>query len=211
MPRKILIAGILISACILLPMGTTHSQTGQKTPNALRYGNQTDLGIAFGVGKFKTDIVKGVQKSVKNDEFVITFQTVNGIRYKERLFLGVGIGAELWQNGLFFPLFGHLSFDIQPKENTFFAAMNLGNSFGNRYATSFYAKGKGAFMAVIGIGYKQKVAPRLKFIYELYYKYQAINSTYIISTVTDSTQVDSDPMDYKVPNHFIGFRIGISF
>ena len=211
MSRKILIPCFSLFAFICLPYGTMHSQTGTSSPHALRYGNRTDAGVAFGLGKFNTDVVNGVQKKVKNDEFVITAQTINGIRYKERLFLGVGIGAELWQNGFFVPVFGHLAYDVQPKENTFFAALSLGNSFGNRYGTSFYAKGKGAFMAMIGIGYKQKIAKKLKFLYEIYYKYQVINSTYVISTITDSTEISSEPMDYKVPNHFLGFRIGISF
>jgi len=65
-------------------------------------------------------------------------------------------------------------------------------------------------MLQIGIGYKMKVTKRLRFYYEVFYKYQALESSYNRWVTTDST-VYSSTIDYKVPLNFLGFRIGISF
>lgn len=174
---------------------------------SLRYYNKTEAGFAFGIGSFNTDIYEGVQEKIRNDEMVISLQTINGLVYQGRVGLGVGIGVEKWQHALLFPVFGQVYYDFRPRENTLFAAGSLGSSFGTRDSTNFYHQGKGGFMFHLGFGYKMKVFKRLQFQYELFYKYQAILSSYT-NHYTDSTYRE---IDYKVPLHFLGFRIGISF
>ncbi len=200
---SILLFSLLTAMEPLFSQETEHEHT-------FGYFNKTEAGFAFGVGSFKTDIHQGYQTSIKNNEIVFSLETINGIQHKGRVGLGVGVGVEKWQHGLFFPVFGHLFYDVKPQDNTFFGSIGLGSSIGTRYETSFYEKGTGAFMAQVGIGYKMKVFKRLRFYYEIFFKYQAILSSYSNYYV----DVDSIPpviVDYKVPNYFLGFRIGISY
>jgi hypothetical protein len=204
-PTMILLA--LVTATTLL---FAQDPNQPKPDRSFGYFNRTEAAVAFGVGNFKTDVVNGIRKSVRNDELIVQFQTINGITYKGRTGLGVGIGVEKWQHGLFFPIFGQFYYDFKPKDNTFFLTLNLGKSIGTRDSTSFYQKATGGFMAQIGVGYKMKIAKRLRFYYELFYKYQAVYSAYNHYVITDSTTFSSST-DYKIPLSFVGFRIGISF
>ena len=187
--------------------------TEQKKVRDFGYYNRTDASIAFGIGKFKTDVVDGIRKSLRNDEMILSFQTVNGITYKGRVGLGVGIGIEKWSNGLFYPVFGQFYYDFKPKDNTFFGSVNLGTAIGTRDSTTLVHKGTGGFMAQIGVGYKMKVWKRLRFYYEIFYRYTAIESSYTNFVTSDSTNaiIYQSNIDYKVPLHFAGFKIGISF
>jgi len=195
---------------VLLALSVTLNAQEDMKERTFGYFNKTEASVGFGVGKFKTDQVDGILKRVKNDEIPISFNTINGITYKGRVGLGIGIGVEKWQHGLFFPVFGQLYYDIKPSDNTFFGSLSLGSSIGKRDSTSFFHQGDGGFMLQIGIGYKMKVFKRLRFYYEVFYKYQAIHSSYTIWTTTDTTTFSSH-VDYKVPLSFLGFRIGISF
>ena len=201
---------LLLLFLLVCPSGRIRPQDAGGS-RALRYGNQTEAGISMGVGKFKTDVVNGVQIHAKNDEIIALVQTVNGVWYMDRLFIGAGVGAEFWQHGLFYPVFGRLSYTIQPKENTFVASVDLGGAIGNRYGTTYYNSGKGGFLATLGLGYQVKITKKLRFLYEVFLKYQVIKSTYRMETVTDTTAIYGKPIDYNVPNYFIGFRIGISY
>lgn len=202
---------ILLSLLLVIPGFLLAQEPGQNKPDKkFRYFNRTEAGVSFGLGSFKTDIYDGIQKHVRNDEIVIMAQTVNGISYKGRTGLGVGIGIEKWQHGLFFPVFGEFYYDLKEKGNTFFGTLSLGKSIGTRDSTSFYQQGDGGFTARIGIGYKMKIAKRLRFYYELFYSYQAIHSAYRNYVTMDSV-VQYRTVDDKVPLSFVGFRIGISF
>jgi hypothetical protein len=189
------------------------AQTGNED-KSLTYFNKTEAGISFGLGSFQTDMYNGIQKKVRNDEIVVTFQTINGFKYMNKIAIGVSFGAEVWQNGLFWPIYGYLGYDFKPADNTFFADVYIGSAPGNRDANSFYHAGKGAFAFSIGLGYKMKVAKKLKFMYEVFYKYQSIESTYDYKTEferNDSIFSYSRTVDYKIPLHFAGFKIGICF
>lgn len=175
------------------------------------FGNRTEAGIGLGVGSFKTDVVNGLQRTIRNNEIIFTLHTINGIKLGERAFLGLGVGCDVWQHGSFIPVFGHLSYDLNKKENPFVASLSLGYSFGTREETTDYASGTGAFMASVGLGYKLKISKKLKFIYEIFYKYQAIESTYTNTWNTSDTTTYTSTVNYKVPNHFVGFRIGIVY
>ncbi|NQV03797.1 MAG: hypothetical protein HQ542_14195 [Bacteroidia bacterium] len=199
---------ILLFLMAVIPFATAQETT--RRSRTFNYFNRTEAGFSFGVGNFKTDRIDGIQKAAKNNEMVISFQTINGIAYHGRVGLGVGVGVEKWMHGLFFPVFGQLYYDVKPKENTFFGTVSLGTSIGKRDSTNFFHQGDGGFMFQVGIGYKMKVYKRLRFYYELFYKYQAINSSYTNWVTTDSTTL-SPQFDCKAPLHFLGFRIGISF
>lgn len=179
--------------------------------SALRYFNKTEAGIGIGLGKFKTDIFNGYQKTIKNDQFIISVQTINGIVISSRLGLGVGLGAEFWQKGMFYPVFGHICYDFKLSGNTPFAYINLGQAFGKRDSTFYYASGKGGFLFSIGAGYKMKIGKRFQFEYEIYYRYQAIQSTYKNYYVAADSTEHFTTVDYKVPYHFAGFKIGVLF
>jgi len=199
-----------IGIAVAVLMAVSASLSSQETSGDRTFGyfNRTEAGFAFGVGSFKTDIFQGLQKTIKNDEIVFSLQTINGIHHKGRVGIGVGVGVEKWKHGLFFPVFGHLFYDVKPRENTFFGSLGLGSSIGTRDSTSYYHKGTGAFMAQVGIGYKMNVLKRLRVYYEVFFKYQAILSTY------SNWYADSIPpvvVDYKVPAYFLGFRIGVSY
>jgi len=156
----------------------------------------------------------GLQKKIRNDEIVVTLQTTNGFKYMDKVSIGLVVGAELWQNGLFWPVYGYLGYDFKPADNNFFANVYIGYAFGNRDATSFYHKGTGAGAFSIGVGYKMKVAKKLKFVYEVFYKYQAIESSYNNKTEyerNDSIFSATRIVDYKIPLSFAGFKIGICF
>ncbi len=195
---------IVLFIVLLIPLQLMSQGSNSRT---LRYGNRTEVGINLGVGKFKTDVVNGTQLHAKNDEIVLNFQTINGFWYMNRLFLGIGVGVEFWQHGLFWPVFGDITYTFKPGDNTFYGTVDLGASIGNRYGTTYFNSGKGGFMATLAVGYMVKVVKHLKFSYEVYYHYQLIKSTYTntIDTVT------SRPIDYNVPESFIGFKIGIFF
>jgi hypothetical protein len=183
--------------------------SGQGIQKSMKYYNRTEAGFAFGISSFKTDIYDGIQKSIKNNEIALSLQTINGLMFNNRVCVGVGIGVEKWQNGLFFPLFGQLAYYFKPVENSFFADLTAGYGFGNRDKTSDYEAGTGALMFGAGLGYSREVAKRLRFQFEIFYRYQAIESSYNVY-YSDSTKTDR-MVDYKVPLSFIGFRVGILF
>ncbi len=186
--------------------------SAQTTEKSLKFFNKTEAGVSFGIGSFKTDVINNDQKKARNDEIVITLQTINGVKYMDHLGVGLSFGVEKWSNGLLWPLYAYISYDLKPSDNTFYGAVYLGYAFGTRYKTSFFEQGKGAFGLSIGLGYKMKIAKNLAFMYEIFYKYQAIESNYNI-WVTDTMNVKKliRNVDYKVPLHFAGFKIGICF
>jgi hypothetical protein len=200
--------------CIFFFTATVIIAQTENEDRSLKYFNKTEAGISFGLGSFKADMYNGIQKKVRNDEIIVTFQTINGFKYMNKLAIGLSIGAELWQNGLFWPIYGYLGYDFKPADNTFFANVYIGSAPGNREATSFYHEGKGAFAFSIGVGYKMKVAKKLKFMYEVFYKYQSIESSYNNNTEyerNDSIFSTTRIVDYKIPLSFAGFKIGICF
>jgi hypothetical protein len=199
----------LISVFFLAAVRLT-AQT-ENEDQSLKYFNKTEAGISFGLGSFKTDIYNGIQKKIRNDEIVVTFQTINGFKYMNKISVGVSFGAEVWQNGLFWPIYGYLGYDFKPADNTFFADVYIGSAPGNREATSFYHAGKGGFAFSIGLGYKMKVAKKLKFMYEVFYKYQAMESYYNSYYERNDSLIATTKIDYKIPLHFAGFKIGIWF
>jgi hypothetical protein len=176
-----------------------------------RYFNKTEVGAGIGLGKFKTDLMpNGFQRTIRNDQLIISPQTINGIIISDRVGLGVGIGAEFWQKGMFYPVFAHLFYDLKSSENTPYAFINLGEAFGKRDSTYNYASGKGGLLFSLGVGYKMKIGKRFQFEYELFYRYQAIQSTYRQYFGSSDTSHYST-LDYKVPYHFAGFKIGLLF
>jgi hypothetical protein len=202
----------IVFTLILSGLMTRVSAQDPTAPSALRYFNKTDAGIGIGLGKFKTDIENGIQKSIKNDQLTVSIQTINGILISGRVGLGVGIGAEFWQKGMFYPVFAHVYYDFRAKENTPYAYINIGQAFGNRYSTTYYASGTGGLLFNLGVGYKMKIGKRFQFEYEVFYRYQAIKSTYQNSyQASDTATKYATTIDYTVPYHFAGFRIGVLF
>lgn len=178
---------------------------------AFQYFNKTGAGVGIGLGKFKNDIWYGFQRKVKNDQVIISAQTINGIVISGRVGLGLGLGAEFWEKGMFYPVFGHLYYDFKPADNSLFAYIDLGESFGRRDSTVHYASGKGGVLFSLGVGYKMKIGKRFQFEYGIFYRYQAIQSTYRNYFLgADSTEHIST-VDYKVPYHFAGFKIAVLF
>jgi hypothetical protein len=131
-----------------------------------------------------------------------------------RVFLGVSVGVEKWQNGLFWPIYGYLGYALKPAGNTFFGNIYLGSAIGTRYSTTHYEQGKGGFALSIGLGYRINISKKLQFIYEIFYKYQALESNYFRKNdvTKDSVTIQTKTsVNYKVPLHFAGFKIGICF
>ena len=202
---------IILLGVFFLEATVFFAQSGNED-RSLKYFNKTEGGISFGLGSFKTDMYNGIQKKVRNDEIVVTLQTINGFKYMNKIAVGVSIGAELWQNGLFWPVYGYLGYDFKPADNNFFTNVYIGYAPGKRDPTSFYHyEGKGAFAFSIGVGYKMKVAKKLKFMYEVFYKYQAIESSYDMIYSRNDSIISTKKVDYKIPLSFAGFKIGICF
>ena len=202
---------VLPKALVFLLLFMAGSVYAQETKNAtLRYFNQTEAGFSFGIGSFKTDNDQGARHSVKNDEIVITLQNINGVMVGDHVGIGVSIGVEKWQHGLFWPLYGYLQYHFRPGDKTFFAAAYIGYAWGTRYATTYYQEGKGAFAFSLGIGYKMRVAKKVSFMYEVFYKYQAIESKYTVY-YDDSIPPHTSVVDYKIPLSFAGLKIGVVF
>lgn len=201
-------------SCILFALimsGFVNLVTAQdpaKKP-AFQYFNKTEAGIGLGLGSFSTDNIRGYVKKIKNDQIVISVQTINGIVISGRAGLGVGLGAEFWEKGMFYPVFAHFYYDLKTSDNTPFAYINLGEAFGKRDSTYYYESGKGGFLFGIGAGYKMKVGKRFQFEYEIFYRYQAIQSNY--RTYYDTIPTHFTTTEYKVPYHFAGFKIGVLF
>ena len=172
---------------------------------SVRYFNQTGAGFAFGVGNFKTDLVEGIQRSVRNDQTIIDLHTVNGISYLDRVYLGLGLGAEMWSSGLFFPIYGQISGTLKPADNTIIASLGIGYAIGTRDSTSRFHEGTGDVRVQVGIGFRNRVSRNLCFMYEFFYRYQAISSDYSVWPNDSTTYL----VDYKVPLSFVGFRIAI--
>lgn len=204
---------LLVSAASSAQMIISNEPGEAKKPSSIKFFNKTEAGVSIGIGSFKTDVVDGVQKKVRNDDIPIVLQTTNGIMYMDRIALGVTIGAERWSNGFFWPVYGYLGYDFKPAANSIFANVYLGYGFGTRYATTYVHEGKGDFSFSIGIGYKMFVTKKLKFVYELFYKYQSLESSYTRYTEieTDTGKIQkSAVIDYTLPLHFMGFKIGIT-
>lgn len=200
---------VMILLLFLAVATCSSAQEKSSKSRTFNYFNRTEAGMSFGVGNFMADKLNGVQKSLKNNEIVAAFQTINGIAYHGRIGLGIGIGVEIWQDGLFFPVFGQLHYDLRPRDKTFYGQLSLGSGIGTRNSTAFFHQGTGGLMFQAGIGYKMKIYKRLRFYYELFYKYQLLYSSYDDKIVTDTTIVRT--VDYKIPLSFLGFKIGISF
>lgn len=176
----------------------------------MKYFNKTEIGTAIGIGTFKGDIDSGsVQRKINNNQMIFPVQTINGFNFSGKLGLGIGVGVEFWEEGFFVPVFAHVYYDLKPDGNTFFGSMNLGKAIGTRYATSYYAEGKGGLLFSLGLGYKMVVWKRLKFLYELFYRYQSIESYYTV--YYDAARTKYSTVDDKFPYHFAGFKIGIFF
>jgi len=207
MSRNNILFAIIFSGFVNLASG----QNSGEMPG-FKYFNKTEAGIGIGLGNFKTDLYStGYQKSIRNDQIIISPQTINGFIISGRVGLGLGLGVEIWEKGMFYPVFAHLFYDLKASDNTPFAYINLGEAFGKRDSTHFYASGTGGFLFSIGAGYKMKISKRFQFEYELFYRYQSIQSTYhSYYTAADSTTHFST-IDYKVAYHFVGFKFGILF
>jgi hypothetical protein len=207
MNRLFLLLSILVFTGLCNP---AFAQDPTEKP-AFQYFNKTGAGIGIGLGKFKNDINYGFQTKLKNDQVIISAQTINGIVISGRVGLGLGLGAEFWEKGMFYPVFGHLYYDFKPADNTLFAYIDLGELFGRRDSTSHYASGKGGVLFSIGVGYKMKIGKRFQFEYGIFYRYQAIQSTYRNYFLGADSTKRVTIVDYKVPYHFAGFRIAVLF
>ncbi len=208
-----ILAFLLMSAAASAQMIITNEPEEAKKPSSVKFFNKTEAGVSFGIGSFNADVENGIQKQIRNDEIPIVLQTTNGIMYMNQLALGVTVGAERWTNGLFWPVYGYLGYDFKPATNSIFANLYLGYGFGTRYSTTYVQEGTGGFSFSIGVGYKMPVTKKLKFMYEVFYKYQSIESAYVNSwevTNDTGTVTRSSLVDYKFPLHFMGFRIGIT-
>jgi len=182
---------------------------GNSEKPAFQYFNKTEVGVGIGFGSFGTDNVLGYTKKVRNDQIIVSPQTINGIVISGRAGLGIGLGAEFWERGMFYPVFAHFFYDFKPSDNTPFAYFNLGEAFGKRYSTSYYESGNGGFLFCIGVGFKKKIGKRFQFEYEIFYRYQAITSNY--RTYYDTVPSHYTTTEYKVPYNFAGFKIGVLF
>jgi len=196
----------ILSLLVLLACGT-FTASAQDAGKSLKYYNRSEAGFGFGISSYNTNIYDGIQKQIKNNEIVISFQTINGIMFNDRVTLGAGIGVEKWQNGLFYPLFGQIGYFAKPAANTFFADVSVGYGLGGRDATSYYHSADGALMFSVGLGYIRSVSKRVQFHFEAFYKYQALESAYDVY-IEDTLR---STIDYKIPLSFIGFRVGIHF
>jgi hypothetical protein len=194
----------------LLAAGIINAQE-ETVDKSLKYFNKTETGFSIGVGSFKADMYNGVQKSIKNDEIIITLQTVNGFKYMDRVGIGVSFGAEYWGGGLFWPVYGYLGYDFKPADNTFFADIYIGYAPGYRESTSFYHEAYGAFAMTVGLGYRMKISNNLKFMYEIFYKYQSLESYYYSYIMKNDSTIYTAKYDTKLPLSFAGFKIGICF
>jgi hypothetical protein len=177
--------------------------------STLKYFNKTEVGIGIGFGSFGTDNIRGYVKKAKNNQIIVSPQTINGILISGRIGLGVGLCAEFWQKGMFYPVFAHLSYDFKLSDNTPFAYIDLGEAFGKRDSTSSYQSGTGGLLFRIGVGFKKRIGKRFQFDYEVFYRYQAITSNY--RTYYDTIPSHYTTTEYKVPYNFVGFKIGIMF
>jgi hypothetical protein len=209
MNKQLWIPGFML-VTILLCLTIKSGAQGSGGRTSLEFFNKTEIGTAMGIGKFKGDIDSGaVQRKLNNDQLIFPIQTINGFIFSNRLGIGLGVGIEFWKEGLFFPVFAHLCYDIKPAENTFFGSLSLGSAIGTRNETSFYAAGKGGLLFSLGAGYKMKVWKSLQFEYEFFYRYQSIESHYTV--YYDAARTKSTTVDEKFPYHFAGFKIGIFF
>jgi hypothetical protein len=204
MPRLRILFTLLLSALVNFAFGQDPSEN-----SALQYFNKTEAGFGIGFGSFGTDNIRGYVKKAKNDQIIIPIQTINGIVISGRAGLGIGLGAEFWKEGMFYPVFAHFFYDFKPSDNTPFAFINLGEAFGKRDSTSSYESGKGGLLFSIGIGLRKRIGKRFQFEYELFYRYQAITSNY--RTYYDTIASHYTTTEYKVPYNFIGFKIGVLF
>ena len=177
--------------------------------STLKYFNKTEVGIGIGLGSFGTDNIRGYVKKAKNNQIIVSPQTINGIVISGRACLGVGIGAEFWEKGMFYPLFAHFSYDFKLTDNTPFAYIDLGEAFGKRDSTASYESGTGGLLFRIGVGFRKRIGKRFQFEYEIFYRYQAINSNY--RTYYDTVATRYTTTQYKVPYNFVGFKIGVMF
>jgi hypothetical protein len=207
--KHINICGLLFFILLFFSLAHLYSQESNAR-SSLKYFNKTEAGVALGIGSFKGDIDSGsVQHKLRNNQLIFPIQTINGFIISGKVGIGLGLGIEFWKEGLFYPVFGHLYYDFKDSENTFFGSVNLGTAIGTRNETSYYASGKGGFLFSVGAGYKMKVAKRLQFEYEIYYRYQAIKSTY--KQYFDKAQTKFINIDETFPYNFAGFKIGIFF
>ncbi len=200
--------GILLALLISGLVNFGFTQDTFEKP-AFQYFNKTEVGVGLGFGSFGTDDYQGYVKKAKNNQIIVSPQIINGIVISGRAGLGIGLGAEFWEKGMFYPVFAHFFYDFKPSDDTPFAYINLGEAFGKRDSTAAYESGKGGFLFSIGIGFKKRIGKWFQFEYELFYRYQAITSNY--RTYYDTIATHYTTTEYKVPYNFAGFKIGVLF
>ena len=192
----------IVSPALNATAQTNDSAITYESTISVKYFMQANAGIGIGLGYFKQNVINGYQVRLKNDELFYSISAVNGVILNGRTGLGIGLGVQPWTDGLFFPVFLHAFYNLTPQENTFYGATSLGYSIGTRYETVHFESGSGGLMVGLAAGYKMIVTKRLKFECEAFYNYQSVKSRYYFNAIL---------VDYTVPYHFAGFRIGIEF
>jgi len=181
-----------------------------KHPSQLKFFNKTEAGVSFGIGSYNTDIVNGVQKKIRNDEMPIVLQTITGLKYKDEFAVGLSVGADRWSRGCFWPVSGYFGYDFRPADKTIYANIYLGYAFGTRNSTTYYQQANGGFSFSVGVDYRIRVAKKILFQYEVFYKYQSLSSSYNRYYNVQQDSVKYTTTSYTFPLHFIGFKIGIT-
>jgi hypothetical protein len=144
---------------------TTILAKAQETPSLYRekgFGHYTEIG-ALAATKNRPDNVTTA---------AFSFQTVNGYRFSNRLFAGVGIAADLYATQTIVPVFASIRTNLMNK-GVFIPYLFADAGYGLDITTSTTSlQYKGGAMMATGVGFKIRFSPIAGFHLNMGYRIQ---------------------------------------
>ncbi len=142
-----------------------------------------------------------------NDNFIykagLSGQYTADFQVSTRVFYGVGVGFDKYDNERFIPLFASFKGLLSKKDNTPFLTAQLGYALGsnkNLYSYEGYSY-KGGIVFSPGWGYKFSVKDKYAFLFSINYKHQFARIKY--------KTLDAHTYEDNINFNLLSFRVGV--
>lgn len=150
-----------------------------------KYRGDVNYGYMMGISNYNllTGEPNGGTITVNEEIFGHSLRTQHGLVYKDKLFMGLGIGLENYTykessfasfNAL--PLFFNTKFYFSKKRNTFYTGISVGHTIRIKGGGSVPGEWNGGIMINPEIGFKFKISRALDIMMSLNYVHQNIST-----------------------------------
>ncbi len=199
-----------------IPNDKTINNKGSEE-NFAKFSNITELGGIFAVGpttlKFEPFYTGGGLTNhleIANNINQFSFSTINGCQINRRIFIGIGIGAELGQTSINFPFFADFRYYILKKKATPLIDISGGYALNwSRSAlTSKYKNEKGGLFVMTQIGVRVYIYNNISWSLGFGYKLQHCRE---LTTFTNETGQNIRTSMIDKFSHFLTLKTGFIF